>query len=37
MAQNEKGVHSGWIGVDLDGTLAGYDGWVGPEHIGKAY
>lgn len=25
----------GWIGVDLDGTLAHYDGWRGPEHIGK--
>ena len=25
----------GWIGVDLDGTLAEYDGWVGPQHIGK--
>lgn len=24
----------GWIGVDLDGTLAQYDGWQGPEHIG---
>lgn len=26
---------SGWIGVDLDGTLAFYDGWHGPKHIGK--
>ena len=25
---------SGWIGVDLDGTLAYYDGWKGPDHIG---
>ena len=25
-----------WIGVDLDGTLAYYDGWKGEEHIGKA-
>lgn len=25
----------GWIGVDLDGTLAEYDGWQGVEHIGK--
>ena len=25
----------GWIGVDLDGTLAHYDGWRGPEHIGE--
>lgn len=24
----------GWIGVDLDGTLAEYDGWKGEEHIG---
>lgn len=25
----------GWIGVDLDGTLAHYDGWSGPHSIGK--
>lgn len=25
---------SGWIGVDLDGTLAHYDGWVSELHIG---
>jgi hypothetical protein len=25
---------SGWIGVDLDGTLAHYDHWRGPDHIG---
>lgn len=25
---------SGWIGVDLDGTIAHYDGWKGVEHIG---
>lgn len=25
----------GWIGVDLDGTLATYDGWKGPDHIGE--
>ncbi len=24
----------GWIGVDLDGTLAHYDGWIAPTHIG---
>jgi hypothetical protein len=24
----------GWIGVDLDGTLANYDGWKGEDHIG---
>jgi len=23
-----------WIGVDLDGTLAYYDGWKGLDHIG---
>lgn len=28
-------VGNGWIGVDLDGTLAHYDGWVGPDYIGK--
>jgi hypothetical protein len=26
----------GWIGVDLDGTLAYYDGWQGETHIGEA-
>jgi hypothetical protein len=26
---------SGWIGVDLDGTLAEYHGWLGAEDIGK--
>lgn len=25
---------TGWIGVDLDGTLAHYDTWKGPTHIG---
>lgn len=25
---------TGWIGVDLDGTLAHYDGWKGLEHVG---
>lgn len=25
---------TGWIGVDLDGTLAHYDKWRGPTHIG---
>ena len=24
----------GWIGVDLDGTLAEYEGWKGEDHIG---
>lgn len=27
--------HKGWIGVDLDGTLAHYEGWKGVEHIGE--
>lgn len=27
--------NTGWIGVDLDGTLAHYDGWKGIEHIGE--
>jgi len=26
---------SGWVGVDLDGTLAEYTGWVHETHIGK--
>ena len=26
---------NGWIGVDLDGTLAQYDEWRGIEHIGE--
>lgn len=25
---------NGWIGVDLDGTLAHYDKWRGVDHIG---
>ena len=25
----------GWIGVDLDGTLAEFHGWISVEHIGK--
>ena len=28
------GSSSGWIGVDLDGTLAHYAGWQGETHIG---
>ena len=27
-------VINGWVGVDLDGTLAAYDGWVSESHIG---
>ena len=26
---------SGWIGCDLDGTLAHYEGWQGSQHIGE--
>ncbi len=26
---------TGWIGVDLDGTLAFYDVWRGEDHIGE--
>lgn len=27
--------NNGWIGVDLDGTLAVYGGWQGAWHIGE--
>lgn len=27
--------HDGWIGVDLDGTLAEYTEWKGIEHVGE--
>ncbi len=27
--------HSGWIGVDLDGTLAYYEDFISPTHIGE--
>ena len=33
--QTEDTTDNGWVGVDLDGTLAHYDGWHGIEHIGK--
>lgn len=26
---------NGWYGFDLDGTLAKYDGWKAPDHIGE--
>lgn len=29
-----KSIKSAWIGVDLDGTLAQYNGFKGPDHIG---
>lgn len=25
----------GWIGIDLDGTLAHFDYWRGPSHVGE--
>jgi hypothetical protein len=28
-------MHGEWVGVDLDGTLAVYDGWHGRDHIGE--
>lgn len=28
-------MNSGWIGVDLDGTLATYNGWTGIDDIGE--
>lgn len=27
--------NKGWIGVDLDGTLAKYNDWISPFHIGS--
>jgi hypothetical protein len=30
-----SGHFDGWVGVDLDGTLATYNTWEGPEHIGE--
>lgn len=27
--------HRGWIGVDFDGTLAEFDIWRGPDHVGR--
>lgn len=27
--------NNGWVGVDLDGTLAIYNGWKGANHIGE--
>jgi hypothetical protein len=31
----KRQMSKGWIGVDLDGTLAEYTTWLGPYHIGK--
>lgn len=30
-----SGMSFGWIGVDLDGTLAFYDKWVAHNHVGE--
>ena len=30
-----SGMSRGWIGIDLDGTLAHYEGWNGVDHIGE--
>jgi hypothetical protein len=34
MITKDPNKNGGWIGVDLDGTLAHYDGFKGPDHIG---
>lgn len=34
MAHAHDNKHAGWIGVDFDGTLAHYDGWVSAGHCG---
>ena len=34
MTMNYLITRSGWIGTDLDGTLAYYEGWQGADHIG---
>ncbi|PHS22254.1 MAG: hypothetical protein COA84_13940 [Robiginitomaculum sp.] len=34
MSRDKDKSKSGWIGVDLDGTLAYYDKWRGIEHVG---
>lgn len=31
--QHDK--HTGWIGVDFDGTLATYGTWAGASHVGE--
>jgi len=33
--KKERRIGNKWIGVDLDGTLAEWDGWKGHQHIGK--
>lgn len=34
MTSSTRSKGDGWIGVDLDGTLALYDGFKGEDHIG---
>lgn len=34
MGERDGMTQNGWIGVDLDGTLAHYDEWRGAAHIG---
>lgn len=34
-ARRERHKHDGWIGCDLDGTLAFYERWEGPAVIGE--
>lgn len=35
LQQKERANVNGWVGVDLDGTLAEYKGWVHELHIGN--
>ena len=35
MANDNRDEGAGWIGVDLDGTLAHYDEYRGDAHVGK--
>ena len=35
LGDKETSREQGWIGVDLDGTLAYFEGWQGFDHIGK--
>ena len=34
-ASNNSSTKEPWVGVDLDGTLAFYNGWKGLNHIGS--
>jgi len=35
MVEDKRKRGDGWIGVDLDGTLAHWDGFKGEDHVGK--